>query len=137
MKRTNKAILANDMGMPIKEENKHLYPKNWEEIRQKILDKCKQKCEECGVQNLVYGWRNNLGQFITEPQEELALKRELGFRIIRIVLTVAHLDHNPRNNLPNNLKALCQRCHFQHDRADNIAKRKASAEKVKEQISLL
>lgn len=32
-----------------------------------------------------------------------------------IVLTVAHLDHDPRNCDLANLKALCQRCHLQYD----------------------
>ena len=29
--------------------------------------------------------------------------------------TVAHLDHDPTNNDPTNLRALCQRCHLTHD----------------------
>ena len=32
-----------------------------------------------------------------------------------VVLTVAHLDHDPTNNDPANLRALCQRCHLTHD----------------------
>ncbi|MFT8898360.1 MAG: hypothetical protein ABF968_15590 [Acetobacter sp.] len=35
----------------------------------------------------------------------------------RVVLAVAHLDHDPRNNRQSNLRALCQRCHLIHDRA--------------------
>lgn len=34
---------------------------------------------------------------------------------IKVVLTVAHLDHNIQNNDFSNLKALCQRCHNRHD----------------------
>jgi hypothetical protein len=37
-------------------------------------------------------------------------------KVIRIVLTVAHLDHTPENNADSNLRALCQRCHILHDR---------------------
>lgn len=33
----------------------------------------------------------------------------------RVVLTVAHLDHEPRNNDPANLRAMCQRCHLRYD----------------------
>jgi len=36
-------------------------------------------------------------------------------RIVRIVLTVAHLDHQPENCDRANLKALCQRCHNSYD----------------------
>lgn len=32
-----------------------------------------------------------------------------------VVLTVAHLDHDTTNNHPDNLRALCQRCHLTHD----------------------
>lgn len=41
-----------------------------------------------------------------------------------VVLTVAHLDHDPANNGESgnrpNLKALCQRCHLNHDRATHL-----------------
>ena len=36
-------------------------------------------------------------------------------RIVRIILTVAHLDHVPENCADDNLKALCQRCHNLYD----------------------
>lgn len=41
-----------------------------------------------------------------------------------IILTVAHLDHNKRNNRFSNLKCLCQRCHFAHDRRDNVIRKR-------------
>jgi hypothetical protein len=31
-------------------------------------------------------------------------------------VTVAHLDQDPSNNDPDNLKALCSVCHLEHDR---------------------
>ena len=50
-----------------------------------------------------------------------------GQRLIRIVLTVAHVDHDTHHNdlmefggpaprPAGNLVALCQRCHLRHDR---------------------
>ncbi len=33
----------------------------------------------------------------------------------RVALTIAHLDHDPGNNTPDNLLALCQRCHNAYD----------------------
>jgi 5-methylcytosine-specific restriction endonuclease McrA len=39
-------------------------------------------------------------------------------RIVRIILTVAHLDHQPENCAPENLKAWCQRCHNRYDIAE-------------------
>lgn len=41
------------------------------------------------------------------------IKDEL--RIIRIVLTIAHLDHTPENCADDNLRAWCQRCHLAYD----------------------
>lgn len=38
-----------------------------------------------------------------------------GKKLIKIVLTIAHLDHDPTNNNRKNLKALCQRCHNRYD----------------------
>ncbi|MEM9670703.1 MAG: hypothetical protein AAF950_17445 [Pseudomonadota bacterium] len=35
------------------------------------------------------------------------------------MLATAHLDHDPGNNRPGNLKALCQRCHLRHDRKEH------------------
>lgn len=33
----------------------------------------------------------------------------------QVVLTVGHLDHDPANNDPTNLRAWCQRCHLTYD----------------------
>ena len=51
-------------------------------------------------------------------------------RIIRIVLTVARLDHKPENCSDKNLAALCQRCHNAYDaptRARNLWERQHQA----------
>lgn len=32
-----------------------------------------------------------------------------------VVLTIAHLNHDPRDNRADNLAALCQRCHLKYD----------------------
>ena len=41
----------------------------------------------------------------------------------RVYLACAHLDHDPGNNAPSNLKALCQRCHILHDREEHLRQR--------------
>ncbi len=48
--------------------------------------------------------------------------------MIRIVLTVMHLDHDTTNNTEANLKAACQKCHLSYDakhHAQNAAKTRA------------
>lgn len=101
--------------MPIRPENKKLYPKNWKEIRKDILKRANNKCEFCGIQNYSEGYRTKDGSFI----ESVGVQQEAdildGEKIIKIVLTIAHLDHNPKNNNYDNLRALCQRCHLRHD----------------------
>lgn len=78
--------------MPIKPENKARYPKNWKEIRASILQRANNKCEFCGIEN--YSVRENGS---------------------KVVLTIAHLDHTPENCNPENLRALCQKCHNTYD----------------------
>jgi 5-methylcytosine-specific restriction endonuclease McrA len=99
--------------MPIRPENKARYPKDWLGIRTRILDRAKNEdgqpcCEECGVPNSAWGYRDDEGNF-TE-----SIKFGDG-KYIKIVLTIAHLDHTPENNDPENLRAWCQRCHNRYD----------------------
>lgn len=87
--------------MPIKYSR---YPPNWKtEIRPRILERAKNCCEGCGASNYS---RNQNGK--------------------RVVLTVAHLDHDETNwNIQDDrLKAFCQSCHFRYDRKNNQFRRK-------------
>lgn len=115
--------------MPIKPENKKLYPNNWKEIRNDILTRANNCCEFCKVPNksfLIY--RNNKIDDIVNPDDKFyndALKQYstrnkwsccedgkiIKYRIALVVLTIAHLDQNPTHNDYSNLKALCQKCH--------------------------
>lgn len=40
---------------------------------------------------------------------------------IKVVLTVAHLNHQAGDDRPENLLALCQRCHLRLDRHQHAA----------------
>jgi len=69
------------------------YHPKWKLISRLIrFKRAKNKCEWCGVENYT--------------------KTEKGSKI---VLTVAHIDHDKNNNRFNNLAALCQKCHLKHD----------------------
>ena len=99
--------------MPIKPENRKRSPKDWKAIRAAILERANHRCEQCGVKNHV--WRNReTGQWTSN-----ALRAETwmmdGEHVSWIVLTIAHLDHTPENCDPDNLRALCQRCHLSYD----------------------
>lgn len=47
-------------------------------------------------------------------------------KIIRVILTIAHLDHTPENCAPENLRALCQRHHLAHDHHHHRANAQAT-----------
>lgn len=108
--------------MPILKENRKLYPKNWKEISQRIrFERAQNKCEFCGVENYSNGyWIDDRFVTIQEIFECLDNTEDIDSvpedkKPIKIVLTVAHLDHDPTNNEESNLKALCQRCHNRYD----------------------
>lgn len=48
----------------------------------------------------------------------------------RFVLTAAHLDQNPRNDDPTNLRALCSVCHINHDRPYLLHNRRRKRERA-------
>ena len=114
-----------------------LYPKNWlSELRPMILKRAANRCEHCGVQNHLKGYRQKDGTFIPFATIEAALEAE-GYDYfekelihcwqnppIKIILTIAHLNQNIADNRLENLAALCQRCHLNHDRNDNIYRRR-------------
>jgi len=118
---------------PIRPENLDRYPSDWAEIRARIQQRAKNCCEFCGVRNWALGARDSDGNFHpAHPTGEESLKLVFPkpgerwwcgkggpqhfLRIIRIVCTVAHLDHVPENCDESNLKFLCQRCHLHHDK---------------------
>lgn len=123
--------------MPIKPENKPLYPPNWKEIRAEILERAGNKCEKCGIENYSIGRRDESGKFIpveNSCQSEMDAE-ENGWRIFKIVLTIAHVDHDPRNNGVTgnrpNLLALCQKDHLNLDAGHHaINSRKTRNEKL-------
>lgn len=115
--------------MPIKPENKARYPANWKEIRALILARAHDCCEQCKVPNRERIARgdgvdaetymlNDANVYCANTGEHLGRKRMSEYNVLRmtdIVLTIAHLDHMPENCAPENLKALCQRCHLRYD----------------------
>ena len=94
--------------MPIKD--KSLYPKNWPAIRLEVLQRAKFRCECAGECRRNHGAYGETGFRCREQDGETG--RQMNGRV---VLTIAHLDHNPRNSRRDNLRAMCQRCHLTYD----------------------
>lgn len=108
--------------MPIRPENKDKYPDNWQEISLAVRQEAGWKCEWCGAENGEYIWRLTLSQ-----------GREFKGKV---VLTVAHLDHDPANCERKNLRALCQKCHNSYDAPVRAANRKRRLLKEAGQLKL-
>jgi hypothetical protein len=69
--------------MPIKPENRNLYPANWKLISRRIrFGRAKGRCEQCGA---LHGQGNLFGR---------------GF----VILATAHLNQDPTDNRRSNLK---------------------------------
>lgn len=127
--------------MPIKPENRARYPKDWPAISAQARERARWRCEKCGVRNGALGGRTRDGAWHAAlPLGERSLRLEWPkpgtlawcsghdsqLRIVRIVLTVAHLDHEPENCDPSNLRAWCQRCHLRYDHAHHMANARAT-----------
>jgi len=106
------------------------YPKNWKTgIVPRILDRAENKCEFCGLENNSqvyslkvylrgengrYGYR----QIWFRDKRDAEKHKHLGtLKKVKVVLTVAHLDHDEENHnvKDERLKALCQQCHLNYD----------------------
>ena len=108
------------------------YPANWKtEIVPAVLSRADNCCEQCGLKNkqIVFGvklWvRSDTGRYklraIWFSNNADALREcrdnDIAVRKIKVVLTVAHLDHDETNHdvKLERLKALCQSCHLRYD----------------------
>lgn len=85
--------------MPIRPENRARYPKDWKAVVARIRERSGNRCEgspafpDCRAEN-------------HQPHPETGSK---------VVLTVAHLDHQPENCTDENLRHWCQKCHNVYD----------------------
>ena len=125
--------------MPIRREYRWLYPIDWTQLSAQIrFARAGGRCESCGrphgerVLHLGDGrwwdekrgtWRNGQDRALRNLPRPEALPAHVSCFTTRVVLACAHVDHDPTNNRPRNLKALCQRCHLLHDRAEHQRRR--------------
>lgn len=86
--------------MPIRAENRSRYPKDWPAISRAIRERAGNRCEFMETNGLRCEAVNGQPHPLTGSI---------------VVLTVAHLDHQPENCDPANLLAGCQRCHNRYD----------------------
>lgn len=94
------------------------YPADWEQMSINIRIAADHKCQLCGKE--CRRPQEKLSDFVLRIYGGLKGDRWEEARDAidhpqKYRLTSAHLDQNPANNHPSNLKALCMPCHIKHD----------------------
>jgi hypothetical protein len=131
--------------MPIRPELCHFYGPNWQRVmRPRILRRAGglfdvngrylggARCERCGVldREVVMrsgGWwyhKNSRRWCRPDGLISEATKDEIPdkpCRHVRVVITIAHVNHQPGEDRDENLFAGCQWCHLNHDRSEHLA----------------
>lgn len=113
--------------MPIDYNN---YPPDWlSEIRPRIMERANNRCEVCGLKHMTYvfsiqikirhsknDWRKRSVWFRSR-QDARRESMDGKVKRVRVVLTIAHLDHDESNHevKDDRLKAMCQLCHLRYD----------------------
>lgn len=137
---------------------KSAYPANWDAISRARREQAGQKCEQCGVPNgtlivrkpksdeylivdhdgyCMYRWPDGRWIHLSELPDGFDYDRD-----IKVVLTVHHIGvpypdgrpGNPHDKMdvrPENLIAVCQRCHLILDKEIHIANRKKTIARKK------
>lgn len=91
--------------MPIRASERAKYPPDWPAISLAVKERAKWRC-------------------VGSPKYPRCRARHGKAHPVtgsKVVLTTAHLDHDPTNCSPENLRAWCQRCHLTYDAAYHAA----------------
>jgi hypothetical protein len=111
------------------------YPSDWKQIRARILIRANNRCEKCGLKNHIiiskkdrkevinFDWHRYNELLKAEYAPSQILKR---MNCTKVVLTIAHLDNDHRNEnvTDDRLLALCQSCHLKMDALHHAENRK-------------
>lgn len=119
--------------MPIRPDLRQFYRGSWAATRMRILDRAGGRCERCFKPDREVIWTRT-GKALVDgelvpvmwwaarpwewhrfgPPNELVHWHGPA-REVRVIITVAHLDHTSGNDTEENLRALCQWCHLHYD----------------------
>lgn len=132
------------------------YPPNWKtEIVPRILLRAENKCEHCGIENKASVWSIPIWMkdhprykikriWTTDKSCMIRLKSQVcipdvegGIKLIKVVLTIAHLDHDETNFdvEDDRLAAMCQSCHLNYDASEK--QRRIYAKSIMRQSALV
>jgi hypothetical protein len=124
--------------MPLSPELRHLRDADgelvyrgaaWQARRERLLARAGNKCERCRVPNGKVverahrdSWKHGEHWYSPDGFPPRAWRK---VRTLRIVLTMAHLTHDPLRNDDEDLAMLCQWCHLNYDRHQHKETRQA------------
>ena len=108
--------------MPVLKENKSKYPKDWPEISDRIR----------------FGRADYQCEFLTDDGERCTARhgQRHPFTGAIVVLTVAHLNHDPSDCRDDNLLAACQLHHNRYDLAHRLRSRQRRRRAEKQTLEL-
>jgi 5-methylcytosine-specific restriction endonuclease McrA len=126
---SNKFAFGNYRPRRRKEKNKmpcdyKQYPENWKWLSRQIISDAGNRCELCYAPNGEEIYRDKGCTYPWAIAEELDCVQFHKHKIIRVVLTVHHIDSDKSNNTKQNLIALCQRCHLRLDLQKHMKNRR-------------
>lgn len=119
--------------MPIRPENRDRYPADWPKVSLAVKEAAGWRCEcegECG--SGMHVWWRRLAALGLEPGPRCPNEHGRPSRwnpATTVVLTTAHLNHTPEDCSDENLRAMCQSCHLNYDRAHHAQTRAASRDR--------
>lgn len=112
------------------------YPPDWKTgIVPRILARANDRCEFCGVENKALIWsvplmirdrgKYKMRRMWVSADHDMERLRSLAadeIKRVRVVLTIAHLDHDETNHAvtDDRLAALCQSCHIGYDAHEKV-----------------
>jgi hypothetical protein len=109
------------------------YPENWKWLSKQIVKDAGNRCELCYAPNGALIHRPKTSEY---PWYSVENTRP-GDKIIKIILTVHHIDSDKKNNTKQNLIALCQKCHLRLDLHKHMKSRRVARQEKEANLQLL
>ncbi|CAD5984941.1 HNH endonuclease [Planktothrix tepida] len=120
------------------------YPKNWRAIALQVKEAADWTCQNCDRpcrhpgetwDELEKRVENNWEVYVEIDTKEFGVVEVSKFN--RFTLTVSHLNHNPMDCRPENLRALCSVCHLKYDARHHARSRSGNKLRRREAVGQL